>query len=521
MDGGDVGGNWNTVVNKKKSRSEGVNGKSMERSSKGVVTKFFISNLPRGCNPWDLADFVKVFGEVSGVYIARKLDKEGRRFGFVSFSNVAEVKDMERALNGIKMGDCKLVANLARFAKENMGQAVRKVGGSVAGKKNPSFHTQINKTRIQTSVNNGKGKLFSELFKEGQGIEENRIPSVEEPGLTIELADETMAFKELIGKALVGRCKDLKLLRNLNSILAEHGVTGVSLSYLGGLAMLLNFDKEECCVNFLLDNLVWKEWFSNLDPWEGQSLPFERLAWVKIQGVPIHLADNDVLNNIAEHYGKVVHGSQMEAKDENLSVSWIGLLVGEGGRIQECLSLKCKNKLFRVWLEEEITDWTPDSVGPVRPVGDIGFNQAEYGASSASSSSGTRRLANNNSDDGPLISPQVSQNEVDARVGVEVGNVNVCMGMDKSGDSNHEVGKGLMCDVHHEVEEQVSNSGGVQVQKQQSNVFFFHSVDTDSRPKKRTFKYKPRNLARTSSVLSCSSSGGYRLPQRLFHSGLA
>ncbi|KAJ0808981.1 putative RNA recognition motif domain, nucleotide-binding alpha-beta plait domain superfamily [Helianthus annuus] len=256
MEGGDVGGNWNDVVNKKKLRSKGDNGKSLDKSSKGVVTKFFISNLPRGCNPWDVADFVKVFGEVSGVYIARKLDKEGRRFGFVSFTNVANVKEIERALNGTKMGDSKLVANLARFAKENVGHADRKVGGSLGVKKNPSFQPQNNKIQNQACVNNGKRKLFSELFNQGQGNVENRNPSIVESWLIIELADETMVFKELIGKALVGRCKDLKVLRNLNSILAEHRVAGVSLSYLGGLAMLLNFDEEDCCVNFLLDNLV-------------------------------------------------------------------------------------------------------------------------------------------------------------------------------------------------------------------------------------------------------------------------
>ncbi|KAF5762302.1 putative RNA recognition motif domain, nucleotide-binding alpha-beta plait domain superfamily [Helianthus annuus] len=286
MDVGDEGGSWNDVVNKKKNRSKGIKGNTVDRNSKGAITKIFISNLPRGCNPWDVADFVKVFGEVSGVYIARKLDKEGRWFGFVSLKNVADVKEMERALNGTKMGDSKLVANLARFAKENVGHAGRKVGDTDRIKKNPSLPTQGYKIQNQAFFNKGKGKLYSELFNSEQGNAENKIPSADESGITIELADETLAFKELIDRALVGRCKDLKVLRNLNSILAENRIAGVSLSYLGGLAMLLNFDVEERCVSFLLEHLVWREWFTSLDPWEGQSLPFERLAWVKVQGVP-------------------------------------------------------------------------------------------------------------------------------------------------------------------------------------------------------------------------------------------
>ncbi|MFS8005782.1 putative RNA recognition motif domain, nucleotide-binding alpha-beta plait domain superfamily [Helianthus anomalus] len=53
-----------------------------DRESFGNVTKFFITNLPPRCRPWDVADFFKVFGEVSGSYIARKPDKEGRKFLF-------------------------------------------------------------------------------------------------------------------------------------------------------------------------------------------------------------------------------------------------------------------------------------------------------------------------------------------------------------------------------------------------------------------------------------------------------
>ncbi|KAJ0440043.1 putative RNA recognition motif domain, nucleotide-binding alpha-beta plait domain superfamily [Helianthus annuus] len=490
MDVGDEGRSWNDVVNKKKNRSKGIKGNTVDRNSKGAVTKFFISNLPRGCNPWDVADFVKVFGEVSGVYIARKLDKEGRWFGFVSFKNVDDVKEMERALNGTKMGDSKLVANLARFAKENVGHAGRKVEDTDGIKKNPSLPPQGYKIQNQTFFNKGKGKLYSELFNSEQGNAENKIPSADESGITIELADETLAFKELIGRALVGRCKDLKVLRNLNSILAENRIAGVSLSYLGGLAMLLNFDVEERCVSFLLEHLIWREWFTSLDPWEGQSLPFEGLAWVKVQGVPIHLADNDVLNNIVEYFGKIVHGSQMEADDENLSVSWIGLLVRAGGRIQEHVALKCKNKLFRVWIEEEITDWTPDSVGPATLSGD-------NVSSPASSCSGDRRRENNIVTDSnvpfgiPTVPQQEFQQVVDTRErsAAEIENINI--GNDKSRCCNNSVGKDLVGSVSHVVEENFNNSGGAQPHNQASSVFFFNSVDKDSRPKKGLLSTSP------------------------------
>ncbi|KAM0029098.1 hypothetical protein Hdeb2414_s0018g00521811 [Helianthus debilis subsp. tardiflorus] len=283
---------------------------------------------------------------------------------------------MERALNGTKMGGSKLIANLARFAKENEGiNGGPHVGsgglhaGTEDNDKDTSNHPKVPKFQNQSLYMQGRGKLFSELFHNNfvNPVPENG--SGKEVGISIDIADGTLAFPKLIGRAMVGRCKDLKVLKNLDSLLVDSKQVGVSLSYLGGLSMLLKFEEEAACVKFLLDNQRWKVWFNSLEPWEGQPLPFERLAWVKVQGVPLQLADNDV-NNIAEHFGKIVHGAQMEAEDENFSASWIGLLVGEGGRIQEQVTLKWKNKQFRVWLIEDVSVWTPDSVDRVVVPGD-------------------------------------------------------------------------------------------------------------------------------------------------------
>ncbi|MFS7938855.1 putative nucleotide-binding alpha-beta plait domain superfamily, RNA-binding domain superfamily [Helianthus anomalus] len=82
MDVGDEGGSWNDVPTKKKNRCNGdVDGK---RNLPRNISKFYVTNIPLGCNTWDVVEFVKVFGEVVGVYIERKKNKLGRRFGFIS-----------------------------------------------------------------------------------------------------------------------------------------------------------------------------------------------------------------------------------------------------------------------------------------------------------------------------------------------------------------------------------------------------------------------------------------------------
>ncbi|KAJ0724923.1 putative RNA recognition motif domain, nucleotide-binding alpha-beta plait domain superfamily [Helianthus annuus] len=49
------------------------------------VVKFFVTNLPEGCTPWELRQGLEHYGVISGTYVAKKRDKMGNRFGFVSF----------------------------------------------------------------------------------------------------------------------------------------------------------------------------------------------------------------------------------------------------------------------------------------------------------------------------------------------------------------------------------------------------------------------------------------------------
>ncbi|MFS7951314.1 hypothetical protein Hanom_Chr07g00593621 [Helianthus anomalus] len=42
---------------------------------------------------------------------------------------------------------------------------------------------------------------------------------------------------------------------------------------------------------------------------------------------------------------------------------WLLIYVGDANRIKEEVSLKWKNRSFRIWVEEELDDWVPDCLG--------------------------------------------------------------------------------------------------------------------------------------------------------------
>ncbi|KAM0034902.1 hypothetical protein Hdeb2414_s0015g00440171 [Helianthus debilis subsp. tardiflorus] len=142
--------------------------------------------------------------------------------------------------------------------------------------------------------------------------------------------------------------------------LSKAGVDGCKLYYLGGLNLFLAFEDEIDALVLILNVDKWKEWFDSLDIWSGQTLAYEKLAWIKFHGVPLQLAENKVFDNVASLFGKVVKGSQLSSNNWDLSTNSVWILVDHGSRITNSVTLKWKNKSFKVWVMEELDDWVPD-----------------------------------------------------------------------------------------------------------------------------------------------------------------
>ncbi|KAJ0663060.1 hypothetical protein HanLR1_Chr13g0476951 [Helianthus annuus] len=407
---------------------------------------------------------------------------------------------MERALNGTKMGGYRLKVNLAKFATENEGLhgevPTKDKGKSKVIDKQP----QVNNIFNHAYVNNEGGKSFKDLFTGSNGgVGESSYPKHNEDGTgsMISKPDDTLAFKEIMGKALVGRCRDLTTLRTLNVLLAGSDLQGVSLSYIGGLSMLLKFVDESVCTDFLLNHSVWDPWFSSLDNWNGQSLPFEMLAWVRVQGLLIHLADNKVFDSIAGQFGKIVHGSQITADDNNLSASWIGVLVGVGDRIQEHRTVCWKKKQFHVWIEEELSEWIPDSVGEmvsrgkeeeVRP--DKGINDDVVGMDKHS----------------PEIRQPTGINEGTEVLGEEniLGNFNQTVNVVGDVSISQNVGVQENLRGAQDNDERVTSCN--------NSIYYFISADNSGRPKRKASRIRPKNRATTQT--DCASPSSENRPKK-------
>ncbi|KAJ0533447.1 putative RNA recognition motif domain, nucleotide-binding alpha-beta plait domain superfamily [Helianthus annuus] len=329
------------------------------------VVKFFVINLPEGCTPWELRQGLEGFGVISGTYVAKKRDKMGNRFGFVSFVEVKDRLVLEKSLSGAKLGNSKLKINLAKFALENSGLADQQ-----EDKKNgQSFPSQVDKGR---SFKIRDGRSFRDVLWKSKATEEVIMASegskgvgVPDSGKSVIVPDRTSAFKELFGLAVVGRKVDLETLVDLDKLLRIAKVSFSRIQFLGGPSVLISFLDCDSANKFLDSRVIWGPWFTKLEAWRGQSLPLERVAWLKLHGIPLHLVDEGVLTQVGELFGKVLHVPKSFDDDLDLSLVTVGVLAGEAVRIGEVVTLGWKGRSFRIWVEEEREAWVPDCLGPV------------------------------------------------------------------------------------------------------------------------------------------------------------
>jgi len=82
-------------------------------------TSFFFTKFPESANRSDLWKLFAKFGYVGEVFLPKKLDKWGRRFGFVKYKEVLNVEALAARLENVWFDNVRLKVNLARFGRED------------------------------------------------------------------------------------------------------------------------------------------------------------------------------------------------------------------------------------------------------------------------------------------------------------------------------------------------------------------------------------------------------------------
>ncbi|MFS8005364.1 hypothetical protein Hanom_Chr13g01236441 [Helianthus anomalus] len=234
------------------------------------------------------------------------------------------------------MGSFRLFINIVRFAKEN---------------KESKENVEVkDKMRTQNGVENAFQK---KEWRREWGHKQR------DQGTGVQTSD--FYYERSCGKTIIGKTKDLWTLRKLDILLKEARYRKSTIKYLGGLSVLVVFksNAEADCFRVEASGFGW---FSNVEIWKGQPAAFERIAWLNIHGVSLHLSWNETFDSVGRCFGKVIHASQQQPEDNLLTSDCVCVLIDSVKRLEEVVTIIEDNKRYRVWVEEERGDWIPDLI---------------------------------------------------------------------------------------------------------------------------------------------------------------
>lgn len=244
------------------------------------TTPYFFTNFPDDFGNSEMWKVIYKWGKVWDIYIPKKRDKLGKKYGFVKFKDVNNVKVLEKQLDSIWIGSYRLIVNLAKFDRrqEKVSPTVPRLG--------PHFSLQggncvRNGSSYANVVSVGKEGTKGTNYKALNAQEKD-----EWKGLTFNVPEEDMGWLE---GTFVGEAHDVESSLHMQDNIHSEGIFSINAVPLGGNFVLLLVVGTEDFLNIAReDNKTLSKLFIEICPWSPDFVVRERLVWVNVAGVPAH-----------------------------------------------------------------------------------------------------------------------------------------------------------------------------------------------------------------------------------------
>ncbi|KAK8663511.1 hypothetical protein V6N13_083327 [Hibiscus sabdariffa] len=278
----------------------------MERNS--IVT-LFVHNIPKNLHWSGLRQVFGRHGDIVSSFIARKMDRLGKRFGFVRYSSKVDAERAIERLHGFVLYGSKISVSFAKVVTKT--QQGRKTGMSQNLK-----GIQTNQEACSTDKKPSYREIVKRNLEEyGSEASSSHIADTAEPSNREQKSSSDKVYKRVIGHIeeetlwKLGRCLIGTMATVCSSSMVEErlnkwGLGEITVKSLGGRDFLIEINDPE--LYKLLEDLHWsylKEVFINVEPWSESYRLRERVTWVQVSGIPLQCWNNITFNRIAEMWG--------------------------------------------------------------------------------------------------------------------------------------------------------------------------------------------------------------------------
>ncbi|KAL4578942.1 hypothetical protein LXL04_015074 [Taraxacum kok-saghyz] len=306
-------GRWTVVQRQKKNQVKTWNPNT---------TPFFVNGFSDSAKIGDLRRCFGGHGEVVDVYMGRHKDSAGRNYAFVKFNGVQDVRRLEEELQGIVCGGKILVVNAAKYGRDKAPTNVSSFADVIAGRQAAQL----------------------------------RHPTPPPP---VQLIARGTAKDWVDKKVLMGEVLSLDHMASVpNQFVTGDGIIE-SIRYGGGLNVLITFKDQNFAEEFLEDLGRWIEWFQWVRRGDSTELCGDRIAWIKVIGLPMAYWDDENLGNILKPFGKVIVPADELPNDRDASIIKMGILTSKKNWFNTEIAVHADGKSFNIGVVEFEHKWSP------------------------------------------------------------------------------------------------------------------------------------------------------------------
>ncbi|GAU47983.1 hypothetical protein TSUD_272280 [Trifolium subterraneum] len=313
------------------------------------TTSFFFINFPEDVKMLDLWPKFGRYGRVAEVYIPNKLDKQGRRFGFVRFREVRDVEELLSRISDIWIGTYKLRVNRTRFrrdeARKDQQQPQKKPG-------------RVEDTLVFHETQQGrsfKDALSSPRADKGSKVcpvvvEEERKQVMWE----VEVEEDKVA---LLKSAYVGFLSEAVEVQLLQQYFVMDGYHNVKLTILGHMKVLLSSPHVDEVSDIVRSVGWWSKWFDHFVPWSPASVSHHREVWLSCYGVPLFVWGVSLFKSIAFKFGTFIDIDASTKEMLRGDVARVKVATTTEERIDSSMVILVLGQKFTIRVMEDFGGW--------------------------------------------------------------------------------------------------------------------------------------------------------------------
>ncbi|KAJ0535737.1 putative RNA-directed DNA polymerase [Helianthus annuus] len=155
-------------------------------------------------------------------------------------------------------------------------------------------------------------------------------------------------------RSVIGEAKDGKALGGVKLMLRIGGYEECPVSYIGGLKVMVVLRDKRSALEFInRKDELWGGVLSSAMLWEGQAMVVERVAWLKVIGMPLQLRDSKNYDKVGELFGRVIWGSDFSWVEADNSCGRCGVMMSSMKRIEQEVQIHWEGNKYSVWVIEE------------------------------------------------------------------------------------------------------------------------------------------------------------------------